>query len=395
MCRGARSFPGLIDSHLHAIRAALSFSTEVNWIGARSIEEALGRIRKAAQTMPRGAWLIVAGGWNEQQFAERRRPTQAELEAAAPENPVYVQLGYGWAVLTDDGLRALKLAGDADVPNGGRLERDAERQAHRRGHRTAGGHHRALRSAAAADLRAAGGGDARVLPGTEPAGADRRDGPWRQQPHAGRLRGRAGGVAARRDDRAGGVLAERPDVGPRARRLQGAAVARADAVRRRDAALRRPRRAADRRDEQQPAAERRRQGEVLRDCPLGGAARLRAHDALGAGRDRRPPAGDLRAREQGDSDRAAALVDRAPQRRVGEDARADEGARRRLDGAGRDVLRRRGVREAGGSGRRATRTARRHRRSDRRARSVAAPMRTGWPRTTRSRRCSGSSTARR
>jgi predicted amidohydrolase YtcJ len=38
---------------------------------------------------------------------------------------VYVQLGYGWAVLTDDGLRALKIAADADIPNGGRLERDA------------------------------------------------------------------------------------------------------------------------------------------------------------------------------------------------------------------------------------------------------------------------------
>ena len=85
----------------------------------------LGRIRKAAQTKPRGSWLIVAGGWNEQQFAEKRRPTQAELEAAAPENPVYVQLGYGWAVLTDDGLRALNIAADADIPNGGRLERDA------------------------------------------------------------------------------------------------------------------------------------------------------------------------------------------------------------------------------------------------------------------------------
>jgi predicted amidohydrolase YtcJ len=123
--QGRTVVPGLIDSHLHAIRAALSFTTEVNWIGAKSLEVALGRIRKAAQTMPRGAWLIVAGGWNEEQFAEKRRPTQAELEAAAPDNPVYVQLGYGWAVLTDDGLRALKIASDADLPPGGKLERDA------------------------------------------------------------------------------------------------------------------------------------------------------------------------------------------------------------------------------------------------------------------------------
>src|SRR5690606_38450143 len=88
--RGRTVIPCLIDSPLHAIRAALSFTSEVNWIGARSLEDALGRIRTAARTKPPGSWLIVAGGWNELQFAERRRPTQAELEAAAPANPVYV-----------------------------------------------------------------------------------------------------------------------------------------------------------------------------------------------------------------------------------------------------------------------------------------------------------------
>ena len=122
---GRTVVPGLIDSHLHAIRAALSFSTEVNWIGARSLEEALERIGAAVKTRPPGAWLIVAGGWNEQQFAERRRPTQAELEAAAADNPVYVQLGYGWIVMTDEGFEALGIADDADLPAGGRLERDA------------------------------------------------------------------------------------------------------------------------------------------------------------------------------------------------------------------------------------------------------------------------------
>src|SRR5688572_11602907 len=89
---GRTVIPGLIDSHLHAVRAALSFSTEVNWIGARSLREATTRISDAAKRRPPGSWLIVAGGWNELQFAERRRPTQAELEAAAPNNPVYVQL---------------------------------------------------------------------------------------------------------------------------------------------------------------------------------------------------------------------------------------------------------------------------------------------------------------
>ena len=123
--RGRTVIPGLIDSHLHAIRAALSFSTEVNWIGARSIEEGLGRIRAAARAMKPGSWLIVAGGWNVQQFEEDRRPTQAELTDVAPNNPVYVQLGYGWAMLNPLAHKALGLTNDSDLPPGGRFERDS------------------------------------------------------------------------------------------------------------------------------------------------------------------------------------------------------------------------------------------------------------------------------
>lgn len=123
--QGGTVIPGLIDSHMHAIRAALSFSTEVNWIGAPSLVDALARIRDAARTMKPGAWLIVAGGWNVQQFKENRRPTQAELVAAAPNNPVYVQLGYGWAMLTPSAAKALNLNSEADLPAGGRFEKDA------------------------------------------------------------------------------------------------------------------------------------------------------------------------------------------------------------------------------------------------------------------------------
>jgi hypothetical protein len=123
---GRTVIPGLIDSHMHAIRAALSFSTEVNWIGTRSLTEALDRIREAAHSMAPGAWLIVAGGWNAQQFSENRRPTQAELVAAAPENPVYIQLGYGWVMMTPKARDKLHIATDADLPPGGKLERDPD-----------------------------------------------------------------------------------------------------------------------------------------------------------------------------------------------------------------------------------------------------------------------------
>jgi predicted amidohydrolase YtcJ len=124
--QGRTVIPGLIDSHLHGIRAALSFSTEVNWIGASSLDDGLGRITLASRTMKPGAWLIVAGGWNVEQFKEKRRPTQSELMRAAPNNPVYVQLGYGWALMNPPGLKALNIATEADLPSGGRFEKDAD-----------------------------------------------------------------------------------------------------------------------------------------------------------------------------------------------------------------------------------------------------------------------------
>ncbi len=122
---GRTVIPGMIDSHLHGIRAGQTFGTEVNWIGATSIDEALGRIRGAARSNPPGQWIIVAGGWTEQQFREKRRPTQAELIAAAPNHPVYIQLFYQWVLLNPNGLKALKIASDADLTLGARLERDA------------------------------------------------------------------------------------------------------------------------------------------------------------------------------------------------------------------------------------------------------------------------------
>jgi len=122
---GRTVIPGLIDSHMHAIRAALFYATEVNWIGAHSIPEAMARIKAAAQRAKPGQWIIVAGGWTEQQFQEKRRPTQAELIAAAPDNPVYIQLFYSAALLTPAGFKALNLNSDADVPPRGKIERDA------------------------------------------------------------------------------------------------------------------------------------------------------------------------------------------------------------------------------------------------------------------------------
>ena len=81
---GKAVIPGLIDSHMHAIRAALSYSKEVHWFGVNSIEAALAKLKQAAAQAKPGEWLIVAGGWTEEQFKEGRRPTQEELIQEPP-----------------------------------------------------------------------------------------------------------------------------------------------------------------------------------------------------------------------------------------------------------------------------------------------------------------------
>jgi predicted amidohydrolase YtcJ len=123
--QGRTVIPGFIDSHIHAIRAGQTFTTEVNWVGATSIAEAMSRIHEASLAKKPGSWLIVAGGWNAEQFKEKRRPTQADLVAAAPNNPVYVQLGYDWEVMTPSGYKAMGINSEADLPHPGKFERDA------------------------------------------------------------------------------------------------------------------------------------------------------------------------------------------------------------------------------------------------------------------------------
>jgi predicted amidohydrolase YtcJ len=121
---GRTVIPGLTDGHIHGVRAALTFGTEINWIGTPTLKQALDQIHQAAQRQKPGSWIIVAGGWTEEQFVEKRRPTEAEVVAAAPDNPVYVQHLYDWLLLSPKAMEALNIREDADVQPGGALQRD-------------------------------------------------------------------------------------------------------------------------------------------------------------------------------------------------------------------------------------------------------------------------------
>jgi predicted amidohydrolase YtcJ len=122
---GRTAIPGLVDSHLHVIRGGLHYNLELRWEGMASLGEALERLRVQARNTPPPQWVRVVGGWSEFQFAEGRMPTLDELNAAAPETPVFVLHLYDQALLNRAALRALGYDENAPVFDRGEVLRDA------------------------------------------------------------------------------------------------------------------------------------------------------------------------------------------------------------------------------------------------------------------------------
>jgi predicted amidohydrolase YtcJ len=122
---GRRVIPGLIDSHIHTIRGGLNYNMELRWDGVPSLADALQLLRERARRTPPPQWVRVVGGWTEFQFAERRMPTLEEINAAAPETPVFILYLYGLALLNRPALRALGYTRDTPDPPGGEIQRDA------------------------------------------------------------------------------------------------------------------------------------------------------------------------------------------------------------------------------------------------------------------------------
>ncbi len=87
---GQRVIPGLIDSHTHIIRQGNNFAMELRWDHVPSLADGLRMLKTQAQRTPAGQWIRVVGGWSVDQFAEKRMPTIDEINAVAPDVPVYV-----------------------------------------------------------------------------------------------------------------------------------------------------------------------------------------------------------------------------------------------------------------------------------------------------------------
>ncbi len=120
-----RVIPGLNDSHLHVIRAGLFYNLELRWDGVPTLSQALDQLREQALRTPPPQWVRVIGGWSEFQFAEGRMPSLDEINAAAPDTPVFVLHLYDCALLNRAALRALGIDEESPNPLGGLICRDA------------------------------------------------------------------------------------------------------------------------------------------------------------------------------------------------------------------------------------------------------------------------------
>src|SRR5258707_2715894 len=123
-CGGRTVIPGLNDSHMHPIRGGLNYSLELRWDGVPSLADALRMLREQAARTPAPQWVRVIGGWTELQFAERRMPTLEEINAAAPETPVFLMHLYDRALLNGAALRALGYDKHAPEFPAGEVQRD-------------------------------------------------------------------------------------------------------------------------------------------------------------------------------------------------------------------------------------------------------------------------------
>ena len=90
--RGRAVIPGLIDNHMHLLRAGITWQQEVRLDGVDSRKRALEMLRARAAAAGSGAWVYTLGGWAMDQLSDDPAPfTREELDRAVPNNPVLLQ----------------------------------------------------------------------------------------------------------------------------------------------------------------------------------------------------------------------------------------------------------------------------------------------------------------
>src|SRR6516165_574210 len=117
--------PAFADSHEHLLEASRN-TLLVPVDQAQSIAEFTGMVAEAAVHLAPGQWVVTSMGWHESNLVENRLPTLAELDAAAPDHPVFARRGGHLAVANSAALRDARVGADSPDPPGGKIGRLAD-----------------------------------------------------------------------------------------------------------------------------------------------------------------------------------------------------------------------------------------------------------------------------
>jgi predicted amidohydrolase YtcJ len=123
--QGKTVLPGLIDSHLHAVDSAM-YEFDHRVPDMETLADVLKYIQARADSLPMGEWVTLSQVFITR-LREQRYPTRAELDQAAPRNPVVFSTGPD-AVLNSLALKLSGIDKNYEVPEGVpcRIERNPE-----------------------------------------------------------------------------------------------------------------------------------------------------------------------------------------------------------------------------------------------------------------------------
>jgi len=120
---GKKVFPGFNDSHVHFLMGGYSLAN-VDLRDARSPEEMARRLADYAKTIPKGRW-ILGGDWDHEKWPGAPLPAKEMIDAATPDNPVFVSRLDGHMALANSlALKLAKVTKKTKEPAGGVIVRD-------------------------------------------------------------------------------------------------------------------------------------------------------------------------------------------------------------------------------------------------------------------------------
>src|ERR1700693_1537033 len=121
---GRTATPGLIDTHAHIADGGVEELYGIKLSDAASVAEIVARVKAKTALVKPGEW-ITGSGWDEGKLAEHRYVTAADLDAVAPDNPVWLVHTTGhYGVANSRALELAHITARTADPSAGTIDRD-------------------------------------------------------------------------------------------------------------------------------------------------------------------------------------------------------------------------------------------------------------------------------